>query len=178
MTTRIRLIRQLPCGLSPAFLPPFLFPFPGLVRSLIRGARGHGLPSRLDWRLSQGACGHPPRSNEIHETPMSKIQEVARRGRTAISGYSAATLLWPEARLPCGRNRFGPPNALLEIYQSPDPCALVMGSTGSPSSGRARRGTKSEQPKPLSRCCSIFSRRLDYPMKATRLVCMQITDAD
>jgi hypothetical protein len=30
---------------------------------------------------------------------MSKIQEVARHSRTAVSGYSAATLLWSEGRV-------------------------------------------------------------------------------
>jgi hypothetical protein len=177
MTTRIRLIRQLPCGISPAFVPPLLFPFPGRVRSLIRGARGHGLPSRLDRRLSQGACGHPPRSNEIHETLMSKIQEVARHGRTAVSGYSAANLLWPEGRMaesgfPAGRNRFGPPNALSELFS----LRTVRDQVGT-SPGRARRGTKREMSKPLSRCCSIFSRRPDHPMTATHLVWMLRADA-
>jgi hypothetical protein len=81
-------LRNFTCVSSPVFSSRFL-PRP---RFDPRRA-GHGLPSRLDRRLSQGARGHPPRSNEIHETPMSKIQEVARPGRTAISGYSAATLL-------------------------------------------------------------------------------------
>ena len=165
------------------FFPRFLFPVPGLVRGLIRGARGHALPSRLDRPLSQGARGHPPRSNEIHETPMSKIQEVTRPGRTAISGRSAPLFcsrkgLWPEAQFPRDRNRVDPPNALSEPFGLSEPTSLYTRQVPHAPSGRARRGTKQEQSNPLPRCCPVFSRRLDYPMAATHLVWMLSADAD
>jgi hypothetical protein len=47
--------------------------------------------------------------------------------------------MWPEARLPRDRNRFGPPNALSEPFALSEPSSPCTRQVGHASSGRARR---------------------------------------